>query len=144
MGTTVLKTNSAVRFSNDTWLPFCLNSTKPARLSARTTRSPETLGSLGMSVGDFDGRPERGTVHGALFRHSPGFQIKLDRLAQVCASALDVRALRCDAQFRAPGHVQAVFFRNERGEAISHKAMLAEVWAAGKNRTGLVSAHYTA
>src|SRR2546429_7144539 len=43
-----------------------------SRLSARTTRSPETLGSLGMSVGNFDGRPERGTVHGALFRHSPG------------------------------------------------------------------------
>src|SRR5438445_9613471 len=144
MGTTVLKTNSAVRFSNDTWLPFCLNSRKPARLSARTTRSPETLGSLGMSVGNFDGRPERGTVHGALFRHSPGFQIKLDRLAQVCAGVFDVRALRCNAQFRATGHVQAVFLRDECREAVGHKAMLAELWPAGKNRTDLVSAHYTA
>ena len=48
-------------------------------------------------------------------------------------------SVRGDAQVRTEGDVKAVFFRDQRGEAACHKAKLAELWAAGKNRRILVS-----
>src|ERR1700675_600693 len=125
-GTTVLKTCSPIRRSSETRLPFWRSCTKPARFSALITLSPETLGSFGMSSGDFDGRPERLAFCGT-FRSAPCFEVKFDRLAQTGSSRFDVFALRRHVELRAPGDVPAVFFGNERGEAVSHRAMLTKL-----------------
>src|SRR5256885_14380771 len=58
MGTTVFQVFSATLFSRETWLPFWRSCTKPARFKALITRSPETLGSLGISARNFDGGPD--------------------------------------------------------------------------------------
>jgi len=71
-------------------LSFCRNSENPARFKARTTRSPETLGSLGMSMRDFDGRPERRVFGWPFFREAPCFEVKLDGFAEVGTSALNI------------------------------------------------------
>jgi len=80
---------------------FWRNSTKPALFSARTTRSPETLGSFGMSVGDFDRCPELRGFGGPRLGHAPGFEVELDRFAKVGPGTFDVLALGSDTQFRA-------------------------------------------
>jgi hypothetical protein len=126
IGTTVRKTIPEVRFSKETWLPFCLNSANPARFNARTTRSPETLGSLGTSVRDFDRRPEFLAFYGSFFRSAPGFQIQFDRFAQISTSSLDVSALGSYTQFRASCHEKLVFFGDQNRESVSHKAMLSD------------------
>ena len=131
-GTTVLKTTSPVRLSRETWLPFWRNSTKPARFSARTTRCPETLGSLGMLLGDFDGGPEGFCVRESFFGYTPGFQVKLDRFAKVCPRALDVLALRRYVELRATCDVPPVFFRDEGGETIVHTPIIANLSGANK------------
>src|SRR5260370_40549097 len=82
MGTTVLKTRSLVCFSNDTCLPFWRNSMKPPGFSARTTRSPETLGSFGILVRDVDGVPERFTLRSRTLGGTPGLQVEPNRFAK--------------------------------------------------------------
>jgi hypothetical protein len=126
IGTTVRNTISEVRFSSETWLPFCRNSAKPARFNARITRSPETLGSLGTSVRDFDRRPEFLTLDGPFFRRAPGFQIQFDGFAQISASILNVSALRSYAQFGASRDVKLIFFGDQNRESVSHRAMLSD------------------
>jgi hypothetical protein len=125
IGTTVLNTISVERFSKETWLPFCRSSTKPARFNARTTRSPEILGSFGTSGRNFDRCPEFLRFDRPVFRRAPGFQIQFDGLAQISASSFDVVALRSDTQFRAAGDVNVFFFGDEHRESVSHMAMLA-------------------
>jgi hypothetical protein len=125
IGTTVLNTISAERFSKDTWLPFCRNSTKPARFSARMTRSPETLGSFGTSGRNFNRCPEFLRFDRPVFRCAPGFQIQLDSFAQISSSTLNVVTLRGDAQLRAARDVKVFFFGDENRESVSHMAMLA-------------------
>jgi len=132
IGTTVLKVPSEVRFSRDTWLPFWRNSTKPARFSARTTRSPETLGSFGMLVRDFDCGPERFAFRCRTLGNAPSLEVKLDGFAKAGAGALDIFSLRSDVQFRTACDVPTVFFGNQRRESVSHKPMLADVHTASK------------
>jgi len=132
IGTTVLNTRSLVRFSNDTWLPLWRNSTKPARFSARTTRSPETLGSFGILVRDFDCRPERFTLRSRTLGDAPGFQVKLDGFAKAGACALDIFTLRSDVQLWTARNIPAVFLGNQSGESVRHKPMLADVHSASK------------
>src|ERR1700730_4212935 len=64
--------------------------------------------------------------------NSPGFDIKLDGFAKVDAGTLNIASLRSDVQLRTARHIPAVFFSNERGEAVSHKPMLADVYTASK------------
>jgi hypothetical protein len=132
IGTTVLKTLSVERFSKETWLPFWRNSTKPARLRARITRSPETLGNFATSVGDFDRRPEFLRLGRSLLRRAPGFQIQLDGFAQVSARAFHIAALRSHAQLRASRDVKLLFLSDQNRESIGHMAMLADVAQPGK------------
>lgn len=126
-GTTVLKTRSAVRFSKERWLPFWRNSTKPARFSARTTRSPETLGNFGISVRDFDGGPKRFAFGRGTFGKAPSFQVQLDGFAEASAGTFNVASLRRDIQLRAAGYVPAVFFGDQHGESVRHNPMLTDV-----------------
>jgi hypothetical protein len=121
MGTTVRKTLSPARFSSDTWLPLCRNSTKPAFFRARTTRSPETLGSLVISFRDFYDSPKRCLAAGRRFRHAPSFEIQLDGLAEVGSSRLHIFPLRRNAKLRATSNVPLVFFGYESGKAIVHE-----------------------
>src|SRR5256885_9388050 len=123
-GNNSLKTWPSKWRSSDTWLPFWRSSTNPARFSARITRSPETLGSFGISAGDFQSCPERLALSWTLFWNAPGFEVELDRFAQVGARRFDVLALRRDIQLRTSGDVPSVFFCDERRKAISHRAML--------------------
>lgn len=132
IGTTVLKTLSLERFSNETWLPFCRNSTKPARLRARITRSPETLGNFGTSVRNFHRRPEFLRLDRSFFRRAPGFQIQLNSFAQIPARAFYIAALRSDAQLRASSDVKLLFFGDQNRESVGHMAMLADVAQPGK------------
>jgi hypothetical protein len=120
MGTTVLKTSPPARFSSDTWLPFCLNSPKPERFKARTTRWPETLGSFGMSSGHFDGRPKGVQGCWMLFGNSPSLEIKLDRFREICACGLNIFSLRSDIELGAAGHVPPIVLRDERRKPVSH------------------------
>ena len=125
IGTMVLNTISEERLSKETWLPFCRSSTKPARFNARTTRSPEILGSFATSGRNFDRRPEFLRFVGAVFRGAPGLQIQFDGFAQISASAFDVVTLRSDAQFWTAGDVKVFFFGDQDRESVSHTAMLA-------------------
>ena len=125
MGTTVRKTISAVRFSKETWLPFCRSSTKPAGFHARITRSPETLGSFATSRRNFDGSPEFLRFDRPVFRRAPGFQIQFDGLAQISASSFDIVALRSNTQFWTAGDVKVFLFGDQYRESVSHMAMLA-------------------
>jgi hypothetical protein len=125
IGTTVLNTISVERLSKETWLPFCRSSTKPARFNARTTRSPEMLGSLATSGRNFDRRPEFLRFDRPVFRGAPGFQIQLDSFTQISASTLDVVALRSDTEFGAACNIEIFFFGDEHRESVSHMAMLA-------------------
>jgi len=120
MGTTVRNTVSPTRLSSETWLPFCLNSTNPAFLRARTTRSPETVGSLVISLRDFDDRPEGSFAVRRRFWGTPSFEIQLNGLAQVGPSRLDIFPLRRDAKLRAARDVPFIFFGDQRGEAVVH------------------------
>jgi hypothetical protein len=131
-GTTVLNTPSVERFSKETRLPYWRNSTKPARLRARTTRSPETLGNLATSVRDFDGRPEFLWLDRSLFRRAPGFQIQLNSFAQIIARAFHVAALRSHAQLWASSDVKLFFLSDQNREPVVHMAMLAAVAQPGK------------
>ena len=132
IGKTVLQTRSDARSSRDTWLPFWRNSTNPVRFSARTTRSPETLGSFGMSMRNFDGSPECFAFGCRPFRNAPGLQIEFDSFAKARASALDVFPLRSDVQLWATRNIPTIFSGNQRGESVGHKAMLADVQKASK------------
>jgi hypothetical protein len=132
IGTTVLNTRSLVRFSSDTWLPFWRNSTKPARFSARTTRSPETLGSFGILVRDFDCGPERFAFRCRTLGNAPGLQVQLDCFAKAGTGALDIFSLRSDTQLWAARDIPTVFLGNQRGESVRHKPMLADVDNASK------------
>jgi hypothetical protein len=105
MGTTVRKMISAVRFSKETWFPFCRSSRKSARFNARITSSPETLGSFGTSIGNFDRCPEFLRFDRSVFRRAPSFQVKFDGFAQISASTFDIVALRGDTQLGAAGDV---------------------------------------
>ena len=125
MGTTVRKTISAVRFSKETWLPFCGSSRKPAGFNARITRSPETLGSFATSRRNFDGSPEFLRFDRPVFRRAPGFQIQFDGFAQISASSFDIAALRSNTQFWTAGHLKVFFFGDQYRESVSHMAMLA-------------------
>ena len=136
-GTTVLKTRSDVRFSSDTWLPSWRNSMKPARFRARTTRSPETLGSFGISMGDFHGGPESFSVGGRPVRNPPSFEVQLNRLTQVCPSALYVFSLRGDVQLRAARYIPAVVLGDQGGESVGHTPMLTDVESPSKARSPL-------
>jgi hypothetical protein len=82
-GTTVRKVFSPTLLSSATWLPFWRRTSKPARFNARTSRSPETLGSLVMSVGYFDKRPESLLRSYWQVGNSPGFNVKFDRFAKI-------------------------------------------------------------
>jgi hypothetical protein len=93
---------------------------KPARFRALTARSPETLGSLGISVGDFDCCPERRAVRRTPVGEAPGLEVKLDGLAQAGAGRFDVFALRGDGEFGAASDVPIVLFGDQCGEAIVH------------------------
>lgn len=142
IGTTVLKAPSGERFSKETWLPFWRNSTNPARLSARTTRSPETLGSFATSMRDFYGCPKLLGLERSLFRHAPGFQVQLDSFPKIPSSALDIAALRSHAQLRTTRNIEFFFFGNQHRESVSHMAMLADVAQPGKQhekRTSRIS-----
>ena len=132
IGTTVLNTRSAVRFSRETWLPFWRNSTNPARFSARISRSPETLGSFGMSMRDFDGSPECLAFGCRAFGDAPGLQVQFDGFAKAGAGCLDIFSLRSDVQRRATRNIPSIFFGNQRGESVSHKPMLADVHSPSK------------
>src|SRR5256885_14882585 len=99
MGTTVFQVFSATLFSRETWLPFWRSCTKPARFKALITRSPETLGNLGMSAGNFDRSPKLGSFGRSAVRGTPGFEVELDSFAQVGARGFHVFSLRGDAQF---------------------------------------------
>src|SRR5260370_40096537 len=123
---------ACVCFSNDTWLPFWRNSMKLVDFSGGTTRSPETLGSFGILVRDFDGGPERFTLRSRTLGDTPGLQVELDRFAKAGTGALDIFSLRSDVQLRAARNVPAVLFGNQRGESVSHKPMLADVDIARK------------
>ena len=120
MGTTVRNTLSPARFSSDTWLPFCRSSMKPALLRARTTRSPETVGSFVISFRDFDDSPEGGFAVRRRIWGAPGFQIKFNGLAQVGPRRLDIFSLRSDSKLRASGDVPFVLFGYEGGKAVIH------------------------
>lgn len=133
MGTTVLKTLSLERFSNETWLPFCRSSTKPGRLRARITRSPETLGNFGTSVRNFHRRPKFLRLDRSFFRRAPGFHIQLNSFAQVPACAFDIAALRRHTELRASGDIKLLFFYNQNREPVGHMAMLADVAQPGKH-----------
>src|ERR1700735_2361569 len=74
-GTTVRNTLSPVRFSRETWLPFCRSTLKPARLRARTRRSPDMLGSRLILFCDFDECPERLLRNDVRVGPAPGFKI---------------------------------------------------------------------
>jgi hypothetical protein len=126
IGTTVLKTRSDVRFSRETWLPFWRNSTKPALFRARTTRSPETLGSLGISTRNFDGGPERFAFRRCPLRNAPGFDVQFNGFAKAGTRALDIFSLGSDVQLRAARDIPAVFFGNQRRKSVCHKPMLAD------------------
>src|ERR1700753_54655 len=132
IGTTVRNTLSPERRSTETWLPFWRSSVKPARLRARTKRSPETLGNLGMSAGYFYGSPERFKLSRSILGRAPGFEIQLDCLTQILASTDDVFALGSHTQLRAAGHIPIFFFRDQRREAVSHRVMLTKTTVSGK------------
>src|SRR6266849_8041998 len=106
---------------------------KPARLSARTRRSPDMLGSLAIGdlVSDFYKRP-KGLLRGVGLWGAPGFQVHLDGFAKVGPRGFDILALRGNTQFRAPGDIPVVFFRDQSGEAVVHSVMLTEVGSARK------------
>ena len=137
IGTTVLNVRSDVHFSKDTWLPFWRNSMKPARFSARTTRSPETPGSFGILMRDFYCRPESLSLADGPVRNSPRFEIQLDSFAQIGPSALHISPLRSDVQFRTTCHVPAVVLGDQGGESVGHKPMLRDVHSAGKTPSRL-------
>jgi len=132
MGTTVRKTFSPARFSSDTWLPFCRNSTKPAFLRARTTRSPETVGSFVISFGDFYDSPEGRFATGRRLWDAPRFEIQFNGFAQVGPSRLDIFPLRCNAKFRAARDVPFFFFGDERREPVVHKQNRIRLTAEGQ------------
>src|SRR5271155_3070014 len=132
MGTTVRRTFSPARFSSDTWLPLCRNSTKPAFFRARTTRSPETVGSFVISFRDFYDGPERRLAAGRRLRHTPGFEIQFNGFAQVSPSRLDIFSLGRDAELRTTRHVPFLFLGDERGEAVVHKQNRIRLTAEGQ------------
>jgi hypothetical protein len=132
IGTTVLKTCSPTLRSRETWLPFWRSSTNPARLSARISRSPKRSAtwayqretSTVVQKDSDSGRRPSGTPQVSMYR--------LDGFTKAFAGTGDVFALRSNAKFRAPGDVPTVFFGYEGGEAVSHKAMLANLPVSSK------------
>lgn len=97
-----------------------------------TTRSPETLGSSGISAGNFDGSPELGSFRGPAVRSTPCFEVELDGLAQVGAGGFDVFPLRRNTELGAACDIPFIFFGDEGREAIVHTAMLAKGTDRGK------------
>ena len=87
--------------------------------------SPETLGSFGTSIGNFDGCPEFLRFDRPVFRRAPSLQIQFDGFAQISASTFDIVALRRNTQFRTAGDVKVFFFGDQDRESVSHMAMLA-------------------
>lgn len=120
IGTTVRNTWPSIRFSSETWLPFCRNSTNPALISARTTRSPETEGSLVISLRDFDDGPEGSLAIRGRVRGAPSFEVKLDCLAEIGAGGLDVLPLRRNAELWAARDVPFIFFGDQGGKTVIH------------------------
>src|SRR5260370_175439 len=82
----------------------------PARFNARLTRSPDTLCSMGISMRDFDGRPEGRRFSRPLFGNAPSLEIEFDGFAEVGAGPLTPPPQRRHAQYRATREVPAAFF----------------------------------
>jgi hypothetical protein len=87
----------------------------------------------------FDEGPKRlgGLFSG--FGLAPGFEVELDRFAQVIARRFDVGALRRDVEFRTASHVQVIFLGDERGKAIRHNEMVSKPGRTGKLDDGVRS-----
>ena len=75
---------------------------------------------LGHLSSDFNDRPERLAGVGGRFRRPPGFEIKLQSLAQVRPGGFHVLTLGSDVELRAASDVSVVFFGDERREATGH------------------------
>jgi hypothetical protein len=84
------------------------------------------LRSQAQSPRDFNKRPEWLLCRRLPVCVAPSFKKKLDRLAQIGPSGLNVRALRGDTQFRASRDVEIVLFGNQRGIAVRHESMVAD------------------
>ena len=84
--------------------------------------------------GDFDNRPEGLLLGGAVLGPTPGFEVKLNRFAEIRPRGLDVFALRSHIEFRAASHIPVALFRDQRGETVGHLQMLMEADSGSKPR----------
>ena len=82
--------------------------------------------------GDFDNRPEGLLLRGAVLGAAPGFEVKLNRFAEIRPCGLDVIALRSHIEFRAACHIRVAVFCDKGGEAVSHVQMLMELVSGSK------------
>ena len=76
--------------------------------------------------GDFDNRPERLLLREAILGPAPGFEVKLNRFAEICPRGFDVFPLRSHIEFRAASHIPVGFFCDQGGKTVGHIQMLME------------------
>ncbi len=62
--------------------------------------------------GDFDNRPEGLLFGRAVLGITPGFEVELNRFAEICPRGLDVFALRSHIKFGAACYIGAALFRD--------------------------------
>ena len=62
--------------------------------------------------GDFDNRPEGLLLGRAVLGPTPGFEVKLDRFAEIRSRGLDVFSLRSHIEFGTASHVPVALLRD--------------------------------
>jgi len=77
--------------------------------------------------GDFDNRPEGLLLGGAVLGATPGFEVQLDRFAEIRPRGFDIFALRSHIEFGTARHIQVTLFGDQGGKAVGHIQMLMEV-----------------
>ena len=76
--------------------------------------------------GDFDNCPEGRILREAILGPVPGFEVKLNRFAEIRPCGFDVFPLRSHIEFRAASHVPVGLFCDQSGKTVGHIEMLME------------------
>jgi hypothetical protein len=83
-------------------------------------------GQLRHLPGDFYNCPEGLLLGEGSLGPAPGFEVKLNRFAEIRPRGFDVFPLRSHIEFRAASHIPVGFFCDQGGKTVGHIQMLME------------------